>query len=665
MAGCADRQPSKSCDNDFQWQIDRFADVNILRYQIPHWEQLSLRQKELLYYLGEAAIWGRDIIYDQNYRHNLAIRRVLESIYRGYEGDRTSPDWAHFEVYLKRVWFSNGIHHLYSTDKFFPDFSAEYFAALIEGTPLELFPSDIPATEGLFEYLSPLIFSNDVALKRVNQAEGVDMVANSANNFYRNLTQAEVQQFYAELRIPDDPTPISYGLNSQLVKENGEIFERVWSKEGMYGSAIERVVFWLEKAASVAENPHQQKVINTLIEHYRSGDLKLFDEYSILWLGVLHSQVDFVNGFIETYGDPLGYKASWESVVNFKDEEATLRTEVIGANAQWFEDHSPIDSQFKKSEVKGVTAKVINVTTLGGDCYPATPIGINLPNADWIRKEYGSKSVTIENIIYAYDRASIGNGFIEEFAWSDEEVERAREHGFLARVLHTDLHECLGHGSGQLAPGIRGDELKNYGAALEEARADLFALYFMMDTKMIELGVMTSLEVAHAAYDSYIRNGMLTQLTRIELGNNLEQAHMRNRQLVAKWCYHHGKESNVIERRVRDGRTYFVVNDYQALRELFAMLLKEVQRIKSTGDFEAGRDLVETYGVMIERDLHAEVLERFAKLGIAPYSGFVNPRLIPVYKQGQIIDVKVEYVEGYIEQMMRYSNDYSSLPTYN
>ncbi len=467
------------------------------------------------------------------------------------------------------------------------------------------------------------------------------------------------------MRVENDPEPISYGLNTKLVKENGKIYEKVWKVGGMYSAAIEKIVYWLEKAANVAENDKQKEIIETLIEYYKTGDLKLFDKYNVLWVKDLDSRIDFVNGFIENYGDPLGYKSSWESVVNFKNLEATQRTILISDNAQWFEDHSPVDQQFKKEKVKGVSAKVITATMLGGDCYPSTPIGINLPNADWIRKDHGSKSVTIENITYAYDMSAVGNGFLEEFAWSQEEIELNKKWGALGGNLHTDLHECLGHGSGQLAPGVKGDELKNYGSALEESRADLFALYFIMDPKMVELEIMPTLDVAKAEYNNYMRNGLMTQLTRIELGKDIEQAHMRNRQLIASWCYEHGKEQNVIEKKTRDGKTFFVINDYDKLRELVGQLLKEVQRIKSTGDFEAGKELVEKYAVKINQDLHKEVLDRYAKLNLAPYGGFINPKLVPVYEGDKVIDVKVEYPDNYTNQMLRYSKEYSFLPTYN
>lgn len=665
FASCSGTKDKPESAEPFKWQVDQFADLRIIRYQIPGFEELTPKQKELVYYLSEAALCGRDIIFDQNFKYNLAIRRTLEAVANGYSGERSGEQWEQFMEYLKRVWFSNGIHHHYSNDKFIPAFSKEYFAELVKNTPSELFPSELGGIDALVSTLTPIIFDPAVYAKRVNQSAGVDMVTESANNYYEGVTQKEVEQFYAAMMDPKDNTPISYGLNSKVVKENGKVTEKVWKSGGMYGAAIDKIVYWLEKAATVAENEQQRDVILTLIEYYKTGDLNKFDEYNVKWVSDLNSQVDFVNGFIENYGDPLGYKSSWEAVVNFKNIEATKRTEIISANAQWFENHSPIDEQFKKKEVKGVSAKVITVAALGGDCYPTTPIGINLPNADWIRRDHGSKSVTMENITYAYDQSAIGNGFMEEFAWDDKERELNTKHGSLAGNLHTDLHECLGHGSGQLAPGTKGDELKNYGSPLEETRADLFALYYIGDPYMVEIGLIPSLDVAYAEYSNYIRNGIMTQLTRIELGKDIEQAHMRNRAIIANWCYEKGKADNIIEKKMRDGKTFFVINDYAKLRELFGTLLKEVQRIKSTGDFEAGKALVETYGVKINQDLHKEVLERYAKLKLAPYGGFINPRLVPVMEGDKIIDVKVEYPDNYVDQMLQYSKEYSFLPTLN
>jgi dipeptidyl-peptidase-3 len=665
LSGCNSSPKSNTTDETFQWQIDQFADIRIMRYQVPGWDDLTPKQKELLYYLSEAALCGRDIIFDQNYKHNLSIRKILESVYFGYTGNRNTEEWDQFVTYLKRVWFSNGIHHHSSTDKFLPTFNEEYFADIVKETPANNFPKELGTQDEILVKFTPIIFDPLLHSKRVNQTAGEDLVATSANNYYEGVSQFDVEQFYAKMVDPQNPQPISYGLNSKLIKKEGQIVEKVWSINGMYGEAIKNIVYWLKKAVDVAENEQQKKVIETLIEYYETGDLKKFDQYNVLWVNDLNSRIDFVNGFIEVYGDPMGYKASWEALVNFTDIEATKRTVILSDSAQWFENHSPIDQQFKKSEVKGVSAKVINATMLGGDCYPATPIGINLPNADWIRAQHGSKSVTIDNITYAYDQAAVGNGFLEEFAWDDAEVQLHRKFGSLAGNLHTDLHECLGHGSGKLALGVVGDELKQYGSPIEESRADLFALYFIMDQKMVDLGIMPSLEVGKAEYNQFIRNGMLTQLTRVELGKDIEQAHMRNRQLIAHWCYLHGKADNVIEKRVRDGKTYFVINDHLKLRQLFGTLLKEIQRIKSTGDFAAAKNLVETYAVKVEKDIHAEVLERFAKLNIAPYGGFVNPKLVPVFDGETIINVKIEYTDTYINQMLEYSKKYSFLPLYN
>ncbi|MFP4557576.1 MAG: dipeptidyl-peptidase 3 family protein [Bacteroidales bacterium] len=654
-----------SKNDTFQWQIDQFADIRIMRYQIPGWETLTVKQKKLLYYLSEAALCGRDILFDQNYKHNLAIRRTLESIYKGYTGNRNTEQWQKFMVYLKRVWFSNGIHHHASTDKFLPNFSQDYFTDLVKKTPAKHFPKELGSQEEILKILPPIMFNADIAAKRVNQDSSIDIVTNSANNYYEGVTQNEAEEFYAKAASSNNENPVSLGLNSKLLKSDEEVTEKIWKLNGMYSAAIEKIIVWLEKASEATENEHQRNVIESLLQFYKTGDLKEFNNYSVLWVNDLNSRVDFINGFIENYGDPMGYKGSWESLVNFTDIEATKRTTLLSENAQWFEDNSPIESQFKKSNVKGVSAKVINVVAAGGDCYPAIPLGINLPNADWIRAQHGSKSVTLENIAYAHHRASVGNGFIEEFAWDEQEVSLHQKYGFMANNLHTDLHECLGHGSGQLAREITGDELKQYGSPIEEARADLFALYFIMDPQLVKLGVIPSLDVAKAEYNNYIRNGMLTQLTRVMLGKNLEQAHMRNRQLVASWCYEQGKANKVIEKKHREGKTYFVINDYEKLRDLFGQLLRRIQHIKSTGNYSEAQMLVENYGVTINKELHAEVLERFAKLKIAPYGGFVNPKLIPTYKNNEIVDVTLDYSENYIDQMVRYSKEYSYLPTYN
>jgi len=669
MMSCKTPTPKEEPKTDnFQYLIEQFADLKIMRYPVQGFDELSLQEKELVYYLSQAAVEGRDIIFDQNYKYNLAVRRTLEAIYEIYNGDRSTEEFKAFEIYLKRVWFSNGIHHHYSADKIAPGFTADYFKTLLTDVDASKLPLENgEAKEAFISKLIPVIFDPAVAAKRVNQADGQDLIATSSENYYgEGVTQKEAEAFYEAIKVPGDSEPVSYGLNSRLVKENGKLVEKVWKVGGTYSPAIEKIIFWLEKALTVAENEQQKTVINYLIDYYKTGDLKTFDRYNIAWLADQDSRIDFVNGFIETYGDPIGLKASWESVVNFKNIEATKRTEIISANAQWFEDHSPVDPKFKKEKVKGVSAKVITAAMLAGDCYPATPIGINLPNADWIRKEHGSKSVTIENITFAYNKAAEGNGFLEEFCYSEEEIANERKYGFLADNLHTDMHECLGHGSGQLLPGVSGDELKAYSAVNEEARADLFALYYMGDKKMVELGLLPDEEAYKAAYIDYIRNGLMTQLTRIVLGNDIEQSHMRDRQLIARWCYEKGKPDNVIEFKTKDGKTFVVVNDYTKLRKLFGELLTEVQRIKSEGDFEGAKFLVEKYAIKIDYDLHAEVLERFKKLNLAPYGGFVNP----VYKvetnaTGEITNITLDYTEGYTEQMMRYAKEHSWLPAYN
>lgn len=652
----------------FSYEVDKFADLQILRYQVPGFESLTLNQKQLLYHLSQAAIMGRDILFDQNCRYNLAVRRTLEAITENYKGDRSSADYKAMEVYLKRVWFSNGIHHHYGEEKFVPGFSKEFFVSAVKG----LDPNAVPVRDGqtvdqFLAELVPVIFDPSVLSKRTVQSGDQDLILASANNYYGGgITQHEVEAFYDKMKDPKDETPISYGLNSRLVKEDGKIVENVWKVGGLYTQAIERIVAELQLAVPFAENENQKKVIETLISYYKTGDLKEFDAYAVLWVKDTVSEVDFINGFTETYGDPLGMKASWESTVNFVNKEATKRTIVISNNAQWFEDNSPVDSRFKKKEVKGVSAKVITVAMLGGDCYPATPIGINLPNADWIRKDHGSKSVTIENITEAYDKASQGSGFNEEFVWSDKEREAIKTYGFLTDNLHTDLHECLGHGSGQLLPGVASDALKAYSSTLEETRADLFGLYYIADPKLVELGLVPDAEAYKAEYYKYIMNGLMSQLVRIELGKNVEEAHMRNRQLIAKWAFEQGKADNVIELKKKEGKTYVVVNDYAKLRELFGKLLAEVQRIKSEGDFAAGKKLVEDYAVKVDPELHAEVLKRYAALNLAPYKGFVNPVMKLVKNEkGEVTDVTLDYTEGYTEQMVRYGKEYSFLPTYN
>jgi len=647
---------------EFNFQVDQFADLRILRYQVPGFEALSPRQKELVYYLSQAAVCGRDIFFDQNYKHNLKIRRTLDAVVQGYAGDRSDPRWAEFMTYVKRVWFSSGIHHHYSNDKFVPGFDADYFAGLVKGTPGAALPLVAGQTpDDLVAFLKPILFDPAVAPKRMSLDSSSDLVANSASNFYEGVSQAEVEAYYKGIVDKKDETPVSYGLNTRVVKKDGKVVEEVARVDGLYGPALAAIVGWLEKAAAVAENEAQKKVIETLIAYYRSGDLETFDEYNILWLQDTASLVDFVNGFIEVYEDPLGMKASWESVVNFKDLEATKRADIIQANAQWFEDHSPVDPRFKKKEVKGVSAKVITAAMLGGACYPSTPIGINLPNANWIRKDHGSKSVTMENITYAYDQASLKSPFGAEFTYSPELLERAKTHGPLAGNIHTDLHEVLGHGSGQLLPGVGAEALKNYHSPIEESRADLFALYYIMDDKMVELGLLPSKEAGQAEYDLQVRNGLMTQLTRIQPGKTIEQAHMRGRAMVAQWAYEKGKPENVIARVSRDGKTFFVINDYEKLRKLYGELLAEVQRITSEGDYEAAKNLIETYGVQVDQELHKEVLERYAKLNLAPYSGFINPVYTPVVVDGKIADVKISYDEGYVEQMLRYGRDYSFL----
>ncbi|MBR5890524.1 MAG: dihydrofolate reductase, partial [Bacteroidaceae bacterium] len=629
-------------------------------------EELSLQQRTLLYYLSQAALEGRDILFDQNCKYNLQIRRTLEAIYENYEGDRNDEQFRALELYLKRVWFSNGIHHHYAEDKFKPGFSADFFAQCVSAVKPEALPlKEGQSVQQLIAELTPVIQDSTIMSKRTVQSGDGDLILASANNYYDGVTQAEVEAFYAAMKDPKDEKPVMYGLNSRLVKENGVVKEKVWKVGGLYTEALERIVGWLEKAAGVAENDAQKAVIETLIEYYRTGDLKKFDDYAMLWVYDLDSRIDFVNGFTESYGDPLGMKASWESVVNFKNIEATKRTEVISDNAQWFEDNSPVAKEFKKEKVKGVSAKVITVAMLGGDCYPATPIGINLPNSNWIRAAYGSKSVTIENITEAYDRASAGGGQTKEFAWSDVEVNMLKEYGFVTDNLHTDLHECLGHGSGKLLPGVDPDALRSYGSTVEEARADLFALYYVADKKMVELNLLPNEDAYKAEYYKYMMNGLMTQLTRVELGNNVEEAHMRNRQLIARWALENaGKEC--VELAKKDGKTYVVIHDYDKLREAFGQLLTEVQRIKSTGDYEAAKQLVESYGVKVDADLHKEILDRFAPLNIVPYRGFVNPRyVVTTDDAGSITDVQLDYTEGYVEQMMRYSKEYSSLPSVN
>ena len=651
-------------EETFHYTVEQFADLQILRYRVPGFEQLSLRQKMLVYYLSQAALEGRDILLDQNGKYNLQIRKLLEAIYIHYQGDRTTADFQQFEVYLKRVWFSNGIHHHYACDKFVPGFSAEYLTDLIASVEVAVLPLGKGETvQDMCDKLFPVIFDPEVMPKRVNQVDGEDLVLTSAANYYEGVTQEEAEAFYAAQKAKGSQTePVMYGMNSRLVKENGQIQEQVWKLGGMYSAALEKIVDWLEKAKAIAENETQHEVIRLLIDFYRTGDLHTFDAYSIAWLKDTASHIDFVNGFIESYGDPLGMKASWESIVDFKDTEATRRTEIISSQAQWFEDHSPVDVRFKKETVKGVSAKVITAAILAGDLYPSTAIGINLPNSNWIRSVHGSKSVTIGNLTEAYNRAARGNGFREEFVYSEEELKLLDTYADITDDLHTDLHECLGHGSGKLLPGVDADALKAYGSTIEEARADLFGLYYLADAKLVELGLVPDAEAYKAEYYSYMMNGLMTQLVRIEPGRTVEEAHMRNRQLIARWALEQGREANVVEMVVREGKNYVRVNDYMQLRVLFGKLLAEVQRIKSEGDYEAARRLVEDYGVQVDPELHVEVLQRYERLHLAPYKGFVNPvYTLQTDAEGNVTDVQVSYTEGYAEQMLRYSREYSNL----
>lgn len=670
--GAKDENHTASVEDDidysaFEYKVDRFADIEILRYPVSGFNSLTLKQKELIYYLSQAALEGRDILWDQHNKHNLTIRRVCEGLYNNYMGDKSTEDWKNFETYLKQIWMANGIHHHYSEDKIMPQFSQEYFIQITKSVD----PGRMPFRDGMaadetLNEIIPVMFDATVMPKRMNQAAGADIVATSAVNFYEGVTQKEVEDFYNSMKDSDDNTPVSHGLNSKVIKEDGQVTEKVWKLGGMYDKAIERIIGWLEKASTVAENDHQSDAINTLIDYYKTGDLKTFDDYSVKWVTDTISRVDFINGFIETYTDPLGMKGTWESLINFKSIEASERTRVISENAQWFEDNSPIDDRFKKDEVKGVSAKVVTVAMLGGDTYPATPIGINLPNADWIRRDHGSKSVTIDNITFAYGKAAEGNGFNEEFMWSDNEIDLSKEYSTLTDNLHTDLHECLGHGSGILLPGVSTDVLQAYASPLEETRADLFALYYLADPKLVELGLLPDNEAYKAQYYSYIMNGAMTQLTRVQLGKDIEQAHMRNRATISNWVIEKGKQDSVVVMEKRDDKTYVVINDYEKLRSLFGELLAIVQRIKSEGDFEAGKNLIETYGVKVDRAIHTEVLTRYESLDIAPYKGFVNP----VYKletddNGNVTDVTVSYDENYIDQQLRYSRQYSVLPLKN
>lgn len=640
--------------SDFKYLIDEFADIKIMRYQIPGWDNLSFKQKEYLYHLSEAAKFGWDIYWDQNCKDNLAVRKVLQNILENYKGDRNCKDFQDFTVYAKRVFFSSGIHHHYAEDKFFPECGEEYFKSLMEAVG----ESEKCAT------LLPVIYSKELYAQRRSSSKTGDIVALSSVNFYEGVTRDEVEKYYAGITDKNDPEPISYGLNTKVIKgPDGKIREEAWKVGGIYGPALEKICEELEKAKAVAENDVQKKTISELQDYYRTGDLRLWDKYNITWVKDTISKIDFTNGFVEDYNDPLGRKAYWESVVNVKDSAASARTELLSANAQWFEDNAPIDPRFKKKSVKGVSAKVIDVTCLGGGCYPATPIGINLPNADWIRKEYGSKSVTIANITHAYDAAAQESpkSVLEEFAYSEEDKSMQKKYGAFDDEVHTDLHECLGHGSGQLLPGVSPNAMGEYASALEEARADLFGLYYIADPKLVELGILENTEAYKPHYSNYIRNGLMVQTNRVELGRQITEAHMQNRQLIAAWCYEHGKANNVIEKKVRDGKTYFVVNDYEALRGLFGDLLAEIQRIKSEGDYEAGKNLIMKYAVDIDPALHKEVLERYAALGLKPYGGFVNPEIVPIEKDGKVVDYKVVYTDDYLGQMLEYCHKYSTL----
>ena len=633
---------------DFNYSDERFADLQLLRYRLNGFESLTAQQKQLVYYLSEATLWGRDITFDQFGKYNLRIRKMLEVVFARYQGNRESEDFKALEIYLKRVWFSNGIYHHYGCEKFVPGFDESFLREMLAA---------VGENEADYEDLFPVIFDPEVLPKRVNKADGVDLVKTSACNFYDGVSQQEVEAYYASVKDASDPEPLSYGLNSTLVKREGRIMEDKWCAEGKYGETIRHITYWLRKAMGVAENDDQRTYIATLIRYYETGDLRLFNLYCIQWVTEHRSRVDFINGFIEVYGDPLGLKGSWEGIVEYKDLEATKRTQTISDNAQWFEDHSPVDPRFRKPKVKGVTANVICAAMLGGDEYPSTAIGINLPNADWIRAEHGSKSVTIGNLTDAYNKAAHGNGFREEFVVDAETIALIDKYGDVCDDLHTDLHECLGHGSGQLLPGVDPDALKNYGNTIEEARADLFGLYYIADEKLVELGLTPDMEASKSQYYTYMMNGLLTQLTRIKPGHQIEEAHMRNRALIAHWCYAHG---DAIELLKRDGKTYIRINDYQQLRRLIAELLAEIQRIKSEGDFESARELVERYAVKVDADLHQVILDRYAKLNLAPYKGFLNPVMRPIEdSDGQIVDVELDYTESYTDQMLRYSRDYS------
>lgn len=664
LLSCGPVGEKSDAGNEFIYEVDRFEDISVLKYQLPGFDELTLNEKVFIYYLSEAALCGRDIFWDQNFKYNLLVRKSIEAIIDTYDGDRESDEYKAFIIWAKRVFFANGIHHHYSNDKFDPGFTADYFARLISGSD----SSRLPLREGeradeLTAFLIPVLFDPHLYPRRADQSEGTDMITASANNYYDGVTQAEVEAYYGTLADPSDPRPVSWGLNTKVVKIDGRVVEIPWKSGGLFGPAIDKIIFWLEKARDAALSDTQKRELELLIEYYQTADLKIWDEYNVLWAGNTGTAVDYINGFIETYGDPMGMKATWEALVEYKDIEASKRSALITENAQWFEDHSPVDPRYRKEKVTGVAASVINVAMLGGDCYPASPLGINLPNSDWIREEAGSKSVTLANITRAKDVVARGSGFLEEFAADQEEISRAVRWGSLADELHTDLHECIGHASGRLAPGTDPNALKNYASPLEEMRADLFALYFMMDPKMQEIGLMTSDEPAKAQYDSYIRNGLMTQLARIAPGKDIEQAHMRCRSAIAHRVYEKGQPEGVIKMINFDGNTYVRIFDYQKLRMLFGEMLKEVQRIKSEGDFAAGKEMIESYGVKVDPKLHHEVLQRYGKLNLAPYSGFVNPVMTAVTdRRGNITDVKVEECSDYLGQMMDYGRNYSYLP---
>ncbi len=645
-----------ACGNkaaDFKYTVDQFADVKIIRYQVPGWDELSLQQKEYAYHLAEAAKWGRDILWDQNCKWNLQLRHAVEDVLENYAGDRKCSEFQAFTEYAKRLFFSNGIHHHYAEDKFFPTCSREYFVKLLDGV----------GRSGEADFLASYAFDPDVCPQRRSTASGVDIVESSSVNFYEGVNRDEVEAYYASIADPKDRKPISYGLNTKVVKENGVVVEKPWKVGGIYGPAIEKICAELELARKVAENDIQKRALGLLIEYYRTGDLRKWDDFNVEWVKDTIGTVDFVNGFVEDYNDPLGRKGAWEGHVNIKDAKASERSAILSANAQWFEDNSPVDPRFRKPKVKGVSAKVINAVCLAGDAYPATPIGINLPNADWIRRDHGSKSVTISNISHAYDYSAEEQpaSVLTEFAWDDAEIARSKKYGSYASEIHTDLHECLGHGSGQLLKGVSATAMGEYSSTLEESRADLFGLYYAADPKLVELGIMPDLEAYKAEYDSFIRNGLMVQFNRVELGRPNTEAHMQDRKLIAEWCLQQGAADNVIEKKVRDGKTYFVINDYEALRGLFGKLLGEVQRIKSEGDYAAGKALVETYAVQIDPDLHKEVKDRYAALGLKPYGGFINPEIVPVQQAGVVVDYEIVYTDDYLGQMLEYGRKYGVL----